>query len=137
MLGSDYAKIVYERTYMRRRIKKTVVPPREERMEKIGDPKTPKMGGITPKSIEVPEVDDLLKKMNRATAHVSRQIFLPPYRFVSFDLVTEAAYGRCRVGCDCEPCRSGACGSCLREADRRERREVYEMKPRHSRYKNL
>jgi len=45
------------------RLNAAVVPPREERMEKIGDPKPPKMGSVTPKAVKVPEVDDLLKQM--------------------------------------------------------------------------
>src|SRR5258708_1369036 len=50
---------------MAKRIEKTVVPSREERLEQMGDPKPPKMGGITPTTVEVPEVDDLLEKMGK------------------------------------------------------------------------
>lgn len=113
---------------MGKQIKKTVVPPREERLEKIGDPKTPKMGGLTPKKIEVPEVGDLLDKMREAApAPRSRLVrrdltnfkSLLNFEYVSFDLETEPReHNDCSVGCGCPPCRRGDCMRCLVEAQR-------------------
>jgi hypothetical protein len=107
---------------MRKRIK--VIPPRDERMEKIGDPKTPKMGKITPKSIELPPVDGLLDKMRKATAPV-RIKFLPPengYPPMLFDLGSkdrDAHHGGgCSIKCRCLPCLDGNCDSCYVDAQR-------------------
>jgi hypothetical protein len=104
---------------MAKRVKKTV-PPREERLAAIGDPKTPRMGGITPKSVEVPEVDDLLSKMKKATA--PREV----YKFVGFDLGGEdrSVSGRCNHGCSCGPCRRGDCGRCTVDAQRNADRDT-------------
>jgi hypothetical protein len=101
---------------MAKRIKKTMVPPREERITAIGDPKTPKMGSITPTKVHVPEVGDLLDKIEKAVA--PREVFMPPYRFTSFDLGTEVEYNRCTANCNCPPCRRGACAACLVDAQR-------------------
>jgi hypothetical protein len=110
---------------MAKRIKKTVVPPREERLDNIGDPKTPKMGGITPKNIELPKVDDLLRKMEAVSPAFERgvrELFvtsLANYKFVSFDMGTEAEHGGlCKYGCGCPPCRRGDCGRCTVDAER-------------------
>jgi len=48
------------------KIEKEIVPSREERMENIGEPKPPKMGSISPTSIQLPEVDDLLAQLHHA-----------------------------------------------------------------------
>ena len=102
---------------------KTVVPDREKRLDKIGDPKTPKMGGITPKTIKLPSVDGLLDKMQKATepavAPTVRVRFMPPengYKFVSFDLGVSSNGGRCPHGCSCPFCRRGDCGRCTVDA---------------------
>lgn len=47
---------------------KIIVPPREERLEALGDPKSPKMGGISPKAVALPEADELVEAMRKATA---------------------------------------------------------------------
>jgi len=54
--------------WMGKQTKKVVVPPREERLEKIGDPKPPKMGKLAPRKVEVPKVEDLLDKLKRVTS---------------------------------------------------------------------
>jgi hypothetical protein len=125
--GLDYAMGKNGWVYMKRKIKKTVVPPRKERMEKIGNPKTPKMGGITPKNIEVPEVDDLLDKMKKA---FSDRSFTNPdlvnvknlYRQgFSYDIETESqGHSRCSINCGCAPCLRGECGRCTEDVKRRE-----------------
>jgi hypothetical protein len=79
---------------MQKRIKKTVVPSRDERLAEIGGPKTPRMGSITPKTVEVPPVGDLLDQMRKATAPPKLKIW-------------------CTASCHCPPCERGECGSCL------------------------
>jgi hypothetical protein len=110
---------------MKKRIEKTVVPSREERMEKIGDPKTPKMGKITPKKIEVPEVDDLLDKLKQAAPPpVVREVWNFPAQFVSFDLAAPVSGNRCNVNCQCAPCRRGDCGDCYVDRQRNSDRDT-------------
>jgi hypothetical protein len=70
---------------------KIVVPPRVERYEDMGDPKPPKMGKITPTTIEIPVVDDLLEELKKTCA-------------TEFD--------KCWVNCKCLPCQQGKCGGC-------------------------
>lgn len=121
---------------MKKRIEKTVVPNREERLAKIGEPKTPKMGGITPKNIEVPEVDDLLKKLKKVVSvrggvnlRVPCDVVIKnlwdnvelPFQYVdqSRSRAVEQEYGGwCNVGCKCPPCLRGACVGCLVDAER-------------------
>jgi hypothetical protein len=104
---------------MPKQVKKTVRP-REERLAAIGDPKTPKMGGITPKAVEVPEVDDLLSKMRKVSAPKSI-----PLQYVSFDLGTEEfVRDHCNHGCSCGPCRRGVCGNCTVDAQRNADRDT-------------
>ena len=102
------------------------VPSRDERLAKIGDPKTPKMGGITPKTISVPEADNLLNKMRKAAPPTPRMSAYTPNgwvdlgKIVSFDFETEPREqgGPCRWGCSCPPCQRYECGSCLVDAQR-------------------
>jgi len=91
-----------------KQIQKKVVPSREERLEQIGDPKAPKMGGITPTKVELPEVDDLLDKMKKAA----------PQNLIGPDLInfrnlfigdSEQPYQPCSIGCQCLPCLRGDC----------------------------
>src|SRR5271167_3610400 len=71
---------------MRKQTPKIVVPPRDERLEQMGDPKPPKMGGITPTKVELPEVDDLLEKLKKVTAPLLVPIFTPDWKFIGLDL---------------------------------------------------
>ena len=106
---------------------KTRVPPREERLEQIGDPKTPKMGGITPTKLELPEVDDLLDKMKKETQKINsdavleaanqiRESYFQRESFFQRDLWNDSSSSPkavpCMINCSCEPCRRGACSSC-------------------------
>jgi len=50
-----------------KRLPKIIVPSREERFEDLGDPKPPKMGSITPQTVDLPHVDDLLEKLKKVT----------------------------------------------------------------------
>lgn len=70
--------------------KKKTVPPRDERLEKMGDPKPPKMGKVAPTKIDVPPVDDLLEQLKKVTAPLER----------------------CTVDCQCLPCQQGRCDGC-------------------------
>ena len=93
---------------MGKQIQKTEVPPRDERLEQMGDPKPPKMGGITPTSIDLPDVDDLLEKMNKVVPKKKLRLSDTfKAEFISFDLETE--FSRCSIGCPCDPCRRGEC----------------------------
>jgi hypothetical protein len=114
-----------------KRKEKTVVPPREKRLAEIGDAKAPKMGGITPKTVCVPEVDDILGEMKQFSAdQACREIwsFGSPFEFVSFDLASaegdRSVVDRCNHGCSCDPCRHGNCGACLVDAQRNADRQT-------------
>lgn len=72
-----------------------IVPPREERWEKIGKPKPPKMGNVNPTTISVPAVDDLLKQLEKVTPKKD-----------------------CTHNCNCGPCDRGNCAGCLVDAVR-------------------
>lgn len=124
----DYASI--EERVMGKRIEKKIVPPRDERMEDLGKPKTPKMGGITPKKVELPEVDGLLDKMKQALP----EMFEPPMwaRFYTTDDYerdfrsrylsdferefmidpSEPKLSHCHINCQCLPCQQGRCSGC-------------------------
>jgi len=112
---------------MPKQVKKTVRP-REERLAAIGDPKTPKMGGITPKAVELPNVEELLGEITKVKADQYRQEIwtgsIAPFEFVSFDLGSKEGDrsvngdGRCNHGCACGPCRRGDCGNCTVDAQR-------------------
>jgi hypothetical protein len=103
---------------MGKQIEKKIVPPREERLERIGDPKAPKMGGVTPKKVELPEVDDLLDKLKKVTAPFSAG-------FITFDLCAETFdHSHCHVNCKCPPCLAGFCSLCTVEALRNEPQDV-------------
>jgi hypothetical protein len=95
----DFAAI--ERRIMSR---KEIMPSRDERTEQMGKPKLPKMGGITPATVELPDVDDLLKKLKRASA-------------LNGVLYKEQG-GHCHIACKCGPCQSGYCSKCEVEAVR-------------------
>jgi len=114
---------------MGKQIKKTVVPPREERIAEIGDPKTPKMGGITPTTVELPNVEELLGEITKIAAdQACREIwsFGSPFEFVSFDLGSEdrSVVDRCNHGCSCSPCRHGNCAACTVDAQRNADRQT-------------
>lgn len=74
LVGADFAAAMKERlrsmkfglTYGRGSTKKEAVRSREERMESLGDPKAPRMGGLAPKTVDLPEVDGLLEEMERS-----------------------------------------------------------------------
>lgn len=114
-----------ERTQvMGKQIKKTVVPPREERLENIGKPKTPKIGGITPEKVDLPDVDDLLDKMKKATAPLEYSVW--SFKVKGFDYTIGVDWGTeevavnptCNINCKCPPCQSGQCHSCSVDAMR-------------------
>ena len=102
---------------MMKRVKPTTVPSREERLEQIGDPKTPKMGGITPTKLELPEVDDLLDKMKKETRKFNPEIRESFFQRDLWNDYQQQEYSSkntapCMINCSCEPCRRGACSSC-------------------------
>jgi hypothetical protein len=116
---------------MGKQIEKKVVPPREERREQMGDSKPPKMGGVTPQTVEVPEVDDLLEKLKKIGVgpQTRKELLRVPSpgavdfnglrRMVDGDwdtIFTEG--GHCHVNCKCPPCQSGYCSRCTVEAMR-------------------
>jgi len=102
-------------------MRKKIVPPREERQAAIGDPKTPKMGKLSPKNIEVPNVEELLGEIKKALPAPARM----PFQYISFDLGTEPYQdGRCNHGCGCGPCRRGNCGNCTVDAQRNSDRDT-------------
>lgn len=72
---------------------KKIVPPREERWEKIGKPKPPKMGGINPTTVNAPPVDDLLDQLDKIVPKKD-----------------------CTHNCNCDPCSRGNCAGCLVDA---------------------
>lgn len=114
------------------RKQKIEVPPRDERIEQIGDPKAPRMGSITPTSVELPEVDDLLKKMERIGPKTRKELLSIPmpagvdfgelwtkedlnFKFFISDFVQReySVNGSdCTINCPCGPCRSGNCFGC-------------------------
>jgi hypothetical protein len=76
-----------------------------ERQPEIIPPQCEEMGDPT---IEVPEVDDLLKQLKKVTS--------PDLRTINFTI--EEVFvepGRCYIGCTCLPCLQGACGGCSKE----------------------
>jgi hypothetical protein len=98
---------------------------REERFDGIVGLKMPKMGSITPKNIEVPEIGDLLGKIRAAVLAPSlTSLDLTDFKNswnyrTSFDFETKPEQGgRCRYGCGCLPCRCGDCGNCTVDAQR-------------------
>ena len=107
--------IFYE---MRKQTPKIEVPPREERLDQMGDPKPPKMGGITPTKVELPEVDDLLEKLKKVTAPLLVPMLTPDWKFIGFDVAHEKDHSHCHVNCKCPPCLAGYCSRCDVEARR-------------------
>jgi hypothetical protein len=87
--------------------KKIAVPPRAERIQEMGKPKSPRMGAIAPKTIAVPEVGKLVDQM----AKVAEDILLD--RFLE-----EKQNPPCCINCKCPPCRRGDCGNCFVSAAR-------------------
>jgi hypothetical protein len=76
-----------------------IVPPRIERLQEMGNPKAPKIGGISPKTVQVPPVEDLIMKMQDAVLEEKQN---PP----------------CCINCKCPPCRRGDCRNCYVSAAR-------------------
>ena len=95
---------------------KIEVPPRDERLEQMGEPKPPKMGGITPTSIDLPEVDDLLKAMNKVFPKTRKELLRVPMSgavdYAALWKKEDEQSNDCPVRCRCAPCRRGDCGRC-------------------------
>jgi hypothetical protein len=111
---------------VKRRDEKIVVPSREERLEIIGGPKPPKMGGVTPKTVDLPEVDDLLEKMKQVTPKTKKDLLSVPLPgTIDFgELWTKEDHSHCHVNCKCPPCLGGFCSRCTVEALRNEPQDV-------------
>jgi hypothetical protein len=93
-----------------KRIEKIKVPSRKERLEQIGDPKPPNMGEISPTTVDIPEVDDILEKMNKVVPKKKLRLSETfKAEFMSFDLDQHDDDVRCPIGCPCDPCRNGQC----------------------------
>lgn len=90
---------------------KKIVPLRKKRMEEMGDPKTPKMGSVTPKTVQAPVVGDLIEEMRQAT--------LSDLLTIDYAAIEEMLMGgRCKSNCHCPPCERGDCDRCYVDAQR-------------------
>ena len=72
------------------------------RIVKVAEPKPPRMGKITPETVEVGSADDLLSAL-KFFAQMNRNEETQTQR-------------PCHIGCCCEPCRNGACHQCTVDA---------------------
>lgn len=96
---------------MGKQIKKIEVPSRDERLDQMGDPKPPKLGGISPTTVEVPDVDDLLEKMNKVVPKKRKPRLSDTFKaeFIGNFMDLNQEYNPCTIGCPCEHCRRGEC----------------------------
>lgn len=83
-----------------------MMPSKRERAERLGTPKAPKMGKLSPQQVKVPPVDDLLAELDEVLPSVA-------YQFIGMDMESEIKFRpACDINCNCGPCRVGNCALC-------------------------